>query len=119
MGMERNIAGSENLKASIQWCVGDGRNIQVQYHPWLPVPWTFKTLSRHEDLPERVADLIDSHIGAWNSEIIGRCFESGEARIILGIPLSKFGCPDKLVWHHIRNGMYFVKSRYWIAQELD
>lgn len=76
-------------------------------------------LPQHEEMREKVMYLIDSHNGEWYSDIIGRCFVSDEARIILGMPLTKFGCPDKLVWHLTKNGMHSVKSGYWIAQELN
>lgn len=47
------------------------------------------------------------------------CFDEQEAKIILGMPLSQFGCPDWLIWHYTRNGAYSMKSGYMVAQEMN
>lgn len=75
----------------------------------MPTPRTFLPISRHEEMSGRVEDLIAPE-GMWEKDVIERCFAAEEACIILGMPLSKFGCVDKLIWHYIINGVYKVKS---------
>lgn len=87
--------------------------------PWLPIPRTFKPISSHERMLERVVDLIDASTGQWRSGLITKCFEGMEAHTILSIPVSKFGCAYKLIWHYTTSGVYSVKSGYYIAQELN
>lgn len=48
-----------------------------------------------------------------------RCFNPEEARIILCMPLSHFGCSDRLNWHYTQDGIYSVKSGYLVAQEMN
>lgn len=51
--------------------------------------------------------------------MIETCFNEQEARHILDMPLSQFGCPNRLIWHYTRNGVYSVKSGYLVAQEMN
>lgn len=64
-------------------------------------------------------DLNDSSLGQWCSDIVTTCFSSEEARCMLSMPLSKFGCGNKLIWHHTKGGVYSVKTGYYIAQDLS
>lgn len=107
------------LRARIRWRVGNGTQVRVKLDTWLPIPRIFKPISSHESMPELVVDLIDGGIGQWRSDVVPNCFGNEEARCILSMPLSKFGCDDKLIWHHTKSGVYTVKSGYYIAQELS
>lgn len=47
--------------------------------------------------------------------MLEHCFNEEETHIILSMPISKFGCPNRLIWHYTHNGNYFVKSGYMMA----
>ncbi|KAM1487097.1 hypothetical protein ACFX2I_001208 [Malus domestica] len=32
--------------------------------------------------------------------------------------LSKSGCPDKRIWHYTKDGLYSVRSGYYVAMEM-
>lgn len=55
----------------------DGRSIQVLEDPWLPIPRTFRPLSRHPEMPKMVADMVAID-GTWKREIVQRCFNIDE-----------------------------------------
>ncbi|KAM2863473.1 hypothetical protein FF1_022242 [Malus domestica] len=65
-----------------------------------------------------VWDLIDPVSNSWKANSIIAGFHREDADTILSIPLSLFGCEDRLMWHHSVNGVYSVKSGYGIAMEL-
>lgn len=69
-------------------------------------------------MPTLVADLVDLG-GNWKHEVIELCFNEDDACTILSIPPSRFGCPDGMMWHYTRNGVYSVKFGYMVAQEMS
>ncbi|XP_050104673.1 uncharacterized protein LOC126584279 [Malus sylvestris] len=69
-------------------------------------------------MPSRVSDLITID-ARWDRPLVERCFRLEEASVILCMPLSQHGCPDRLIWHYTRNGLYSVKSGYLVAQQME
>ncbi|KAI5340961.1 hypothetical protein L3X38_020235 [Prunus dulcis] len=102
------LQGRRILLAGLRWRVGNGERIRVTEDPWLPKPYTFKTSSRHPELPMIVAELIDSESKAWRCDLISQLFEPHEVRLITSMPISRWGCPDRLVWHFHKQGAYTV-----------
>lgn len=105
------MQGRKILKAGLRWQLDDRRSIQIKQDPWLPTPRTFQPMSQRVEIP--------SMVGQWKREIIESCFNTEEARTILSIPLSQFGCPDHRIWHYTRNGIYSMKTGYLVAQEMN
>ncbi|GAA0183763.1 hypothetical protein LIER_31117 [Lithospermum erythrorhizon] len=64
----------------------------------------------------RVSQLIRD--GAWREDVIKELFAEDDVKQILAIPSSKFHVRDKLVWHHIKSGIYITSSGYKSAREL-
>ncbi|CAL9001924.1 unnamed protein product [Prunus brigantina] len=62
--------------------------------------------------------LIDDETKMWNRDLILRCFNSAEAHTILSLPLSRWGCDDRLVWHFTTHGGYSVRTGYELALTL-
>ncbi|CAB4306970.1 unnamed protein product [Prunus armeniaca] len=62
--------------------------------------------------------LIDDQTKMWNRDLILRCFNSAEAQTILSLPLSRWGCDDRLVWHFTTHGGYSVRTNYELALTL-
>lgn len=53
--------------------------------------------------------------GYWKKDVVERCFNNEEAQVILRLPISRFWCLNRLIWHYTRNGMYSIKSGYKVA----
>ncbi|KAG8380966.1 hypothetical protein BUALT_Bualt06G0071400 [Buddleja alternifolia] len=65
-----------------------------------------------------VFTLIVSHSRLWNEELIRNVFWPPDATSILSIPLARYSCPDSLIWHYSKNGLFSVKSAYHVARSL-
>ncbi|KAM2718143.1 hypothetical protein EV1_030093 [Malus domestica] len=55
---------------------------------------------------------------AWNEELLGAHFALEDLNQILGIPIRKRGCHDRIVWHFTKYGDYTVKFGYKVAMEM-
>ncbi|CAL9012588.1 unnamed protein product, partial [Prunus brigantina] len=55
------------------------------------------------------------HSGSWRCDLISRLFPPNEARLITSLPISRWGCPDRLMWHFHKQGVYTVRSGYDLA----
>ena len=65
-----------------------------------------------------VADLIDTGIARWKSEVIDNLFIPQQAELIKSIPLSATLPADKIVWAETTNGNFTVRSAYKLAASL-
>ncbi|KAG8363091.1 hypothetical protein BUALT_BualtUnG0005200 [Buddleja alternifolia] len=89
-------------------------------HRWIPRPNTFKLITNCNLLPPdaMVFTLIVPHSRLWNEELIQNVFWPPDATSILSIPLARYSCPDSLIWHYSKNGLFSVKSAYHVARSL-
>ncbi|KAI5348825.1 hypothetical protein L3X38_001712 [Prunus dulcis] len=67
-GWKGILQGHSVLVAGLRWRVGNGDSIRVKEDPWLPVPYTFRTISHHVDMPIYVKDLIDLDTKQWRGD---------------------------------------------------
>ena len=65
-----------------------------------------------EELPRRVADIINKEKEEWELDPTEHRLDIEERKTILEIPLSCSKEKDRLVWPHTVNGQYTVKSGY-------
>ncbi|XP_021836826.2 uncharacterized mitochondrial protein AtMg00310-like [Spinacia oleracea] len=118
----RSMWGAKSLlRDGLAWRVGDGTNINVRDDPWIikdgqvlsltPIPTCDKEM--------RVCDLINHASGEWDLECIEALFPAKVRIIITAIPLSKRLPVDELFWRQAKDGVYTVKSGYWLAKSGD
>ncbi|KAJ1442860.1 Reverse transcriptase-like, partial [Sesbania bispinosa] len=107
------------VKEGVRWKIGDGRRIRVFRDPWLKNRSnSFITSSipeGYEDL--RVADLMDSNLACWRTNLIRSVFHPEEAVAILDTPLSSCSRDDELIWKLSRDEKFSVKSAYFHVSE--
>ncbi|KAL0355668.1 UNVERIFIED_CONTAM: LINE-1 retrotransposable element O protein [Sesamum radiatum] len=96
------LASKEIIKAGARWSVGSGREINIWTDPWIPRSYCFKAITQPNSLHElrTVDSLIDPVSKEWNRNLVLATFHPSDSEAILGIPLSKLGRRDKIVWHH-------------------
>ncbi|XP_019189682.1 PREDICTED: uncharacterized protein LOC109184096 [Ipomoea nil] len=86
----RSIMASQDLlKSGCRRRIGNGASTQVWTAPWLPDhqnPYIETDQVDHAH-PMRVSDLIDSHTGTWNHEILHHLFNPRDVDLILRLPV--------------------------------
>lgn len=65
-----------------------------------------------------VSDLIDWDKACWKTEAIDALFLPHEVEDIKKIPLSSRLPADKQIWACSPNGLFTVRSAYWVAREM-
>lgn len=70
-------------------------------------------------MPRKMDELVDPTMKQWREDVIGLCFNPDEAKHILSMPISRWGCPNKLIWHFSKHERYVVKSSYELARHLQ
>ncbi|CAL9024975.1 unnamed protein product, partial [Prunus brigantina] len=70
-------------------------------------------------MPRKMNELVDPTTKQWREDVIGLCFNPDEAKHILSMPFSRWGCPNKLIWHFSKHGRYVLKSSYELARHLQ
>ena len=65
-----------------------------------------------------VSELIDKEKASWKTEVVDTLFLPHEAEVIKSIPLSAHLPTDKQVWACSSNGVFTVRSAYWVAVEM-
>ncbi|CAB4310240.1 unnamed protein product [Prunus armeniaca] len=117
-GWKGILQGRRILEAGLRWRIGNGENVCIQQDRWLPTPSPSMVHSQHPDMPLMVHELIDQNMRCWDMDLVNRCFNPNEAKCISTIPISRWGCPDKKVWHYTSHGGYTVRSGYAVALTL-
>ena len=119
--MEEHHGCSRNLKKrklleSGRWVGHSG----YTWDKWIPNHPTNMVIHPPQDdeWEWRVVELIDWTTRTWDRQLVEMKFYPEDAEAILGIPLSRRMCIDKLFWLHNREGKYTVKSRYHLAKQL-
>ena len=100
--------GKRLIKEGLQWRVGDGKQIHIYRHNWIPdvIPGTLQPTNENQ----LVSSLITEGGQQWNEAAIRNRFTEDTVEKILSIPLSTEGCTDFASWPHTKNGIYLVKS---------
>ena len=108
------LKGREVLWRGARWRVGNGESIKIWGYPWLPSLEHPRILSPVIDgLQEVKVDcLINPTSRSWDRGVLFGYFAPMEADLILKIPLSLTNVEDKLIWPHVPNGVYTVRSGY-------
>ncbi|XP_059454932.1 uncharacterized protein LOC132185136 [Corylus avellana] len=89
---------------------------------WIPIPNTFmiQTQPRFMSTTARVRELVDTDTNWWDFQCLSVNFDTEEVRAIASILISGVGNnPDVRVWRGTDFRMFFVRSAYHLAMELE
>lgn len=106
----------ELLNAGLVWRVGIGHNVRVWGDRWIPTPLTncIQSLVVVLSRDARVSEFIDSSRGGWKKALIREVLNEDEARVVCSLSLSKSGMPDKQIWGSAKDGLFSVRSAYYL-----
>lgn len=77
--------------------LGNRESIRIREDRWMPQPYNFKVQSSHHELPVWVKHLIDLVTKNWRRDDVIWWFTEDEAKLILNMPISRRGYPNKLL----------------------
>ncbi|KAM6549548.1 hypothetical protein CsatB_021224 [Cannabis sativa] len=103
------------VRKGVQWCIGDGSQINVLNEPWLPCHENPFVTSSHPALGNALLQNLMGNDGSWDQEVLTDLFNARDRELILKIPLFS-SVVDRLVWQHESSGIYSVKSAYNLQQ---
>ena len=86
----------------------------------MPTPSTYKVTSPRMFMHDQtmVSELIDKENASWKTEVVDALFLPHEAEVIKSIPLSMHLPANKQIWACSSNGVFTVRSAYWVAVDL-
>ncbi|KAL3819736.1 hypothetical protein ACJIZ3_005641 [Penstemon smallii] len=107
------------LEKGLRWRIGNGTDVKIWDHKWVPRQRCVKVSSPPVTLPRdsKVTELIDWDLGTWKKDLIESEFWDEDAQGILSIPLGSSTNRDKLVWHYTTHGGFTVRSAYHLAMD--
>jgi hypothetical protein len=107
------------LQDGLVWRVGNGETIRIWKDRWIPCPSTFRINSQPRllSLEATVSELIEETTGWWNVQLLSSLFSEEEVNLILSIPPSSKNQKNILMWRGTTNGLFSVRSAYFLQQE--
>ena len=114
----RSIWGARSLLVEgLGWRIGNSTTVDAIHDKWVPFEMSVgcPNLTVVLDSTIREADLIDFNRGKWDINVLSQLFDGDTISAILSIPLSSNWSHDSLYWWLTKNGVYTVKSGYWLG----
>ena len=101
--------------------VGNGKNIKIWQHHWLPIKHPpLVTSPIIESMEDATVDcLIDESTGKWDAEMLDGVLIPAEVELAKKIPLARSQTEDSLIWPFTANGQYNCKSGYRFLKDLE
>ena len=115
----RSLWGAKSLlKEGLRWRIGDGTTVQVWEDAWVPCRMPLaRPSSGLEFQPDlKVSDLILGATMEWNEGLLRNLFSEEAVSMILPIPLSLRSPHDALFWYPTSDGLFTVRSAYWLGK---
>lgn len=113
------IYGRDLLTKGLRFIIGNGNSVDMWNHAWLPVhpPRPPRSLNIM-DPAEKVHSYIHENGTGWNREKLREYVHEEDLEEILKIKISATAEADLLGWHYNEDGIYTVKSGYWLNTHL-
>lgn len=113
------LHGRDLIKRVMRVLIGNGTTVNTWTDPWVP---------SHPPRPSRsngngyffntVDQLLNENGSGWSEEKLRQIFIDEDVTTILEIKVSSKADMDLLGWHYNDDGIYTVKSGYWLSTHL-
>ena len=116
VGLESIYSSGDLLREGLIWRVGNGATIRIWKNQWLPSHSTYRINSLPVVLdPEAtVSELLEGDPKWWNYQLLSSMFDQDVVKLITSIPPSSTNHNDTLIWRGTNNGLFSVRSAYYI-----
>lgn len=109
----------EVLEKGMIWRIGNGLSTKIYEDNWLPGKTSLKVYSPISlDQNAKVAELLATPF-TWNKVLICQHLLPDEATKICNVLIGGPDTQDGIAWAFSKDGVYTVKSGYWIARSLN
>jgi hypothetical protein len=107
------------LSEGLIWKVGDGSNINIWGDRWIYSPHSNSIQSPVKILNKdaKVAEIIDQQSRWWNIPLIEQIFPPDIVEKICSLAISPGLVQDKLIWAYTANGLFSVRSAYFLEMD--
>ncbi|XP_023635799.1 uncharacterized protein LOC111829922 [Capsella rubella] len=114
------LHGQQLLKSGLRFTVGDGSLIQTWLDPWLPIhpPRPPRRLDNNSEVHHPLNQFFLPDKSGWNIRLLRELVHPDDIPTILSIKISPYQSNDFIGWHYSDNGIYSVKTGYWLASHL-
>lgn len=108
------LRGRQLLYQGLGWKLGNGKQINVWSHNWIPSQLYFKPfLNNSSDYPSlKVSDLIDRQSKTWNLRALQNHLHPVDIPRITKIQIPASLQNDEIIWMPDKHGKLFVQSTY-------
>ena len=114
------MAAKPLITLGIRQKVHSGNEIRMWEDPWIPTiparPARPIVPVLHPMMP--VSSLMIGNPKRWNTEMIENYVHQEDIPLIQSLAISQDYQRDGYCWSYTKNGMYTVKSGYWVATNL-
>lgn len=113
------LFGRDLLRQGMRFTIGNGTIVSMWNDPWLAVhpPRPPRTRDRIPRL-ESVSQYIKTDGSGWDIEKIRNVVMEEDLEKVLSTKISSKVVADLLGWHYTEDGIYTVKSGYWLSTHL-
>ena len=113
------LHGRDLVIQGLRIIIGNGTTVSMWSDPWLAEHPPRPPRSRENDIRiESVSSYIKSDRSGWDIEKLKGVVVEEDIDKILSIRISPHAEMDLLGWHYTEEGIYTVKSGYWLSTHL-
>ena len=111
------MEGKELLTTGLRVQIGNGEETLIWRDAWLPThPPRAPRQRNHIDINDHTVNtLFLPGTRQWNIELLAQLMVPEDVDLVKHIVVSSFGGQDLLGWNYTDDGMYTVKSGYWLS----
>lgn len=111
-----NLLARPHLEAGLRKWIGNGEDTHLWGEAWLISEGSGKLITTrliHSPFPDRVRDLIDWEVGAWDLAKLSQYLWPCDVEPVLQVPIGTLESTDNLYWFFSKHGKYTVRSCYY------
>lgn len=111
--------GKELIVKGMRHLIGDGSFTNMWTDQWLPVhpPRPPRPITEVDEA-EKVSMYLHSNNTGWDLDKLRLVVEPEDFEVIVSLKISPVAQQDLVGWHYTQDGIYTVKSGYWVAMHL-
>ena len=113
------LHGRDLINKGMRYIIGDGTLVNMWTDPWIPdhPPRPPRARGVYQ-LEEKMKEYFNTARDQWNEQKLREVIIDEDVDKILALKISSVARQDLLGWHYNEDGIYTVKSGYWLGTHL-